>query len=54
MPGITGIIAKHKTGEEANMLNSMVQVMLHESFYASGTYTNDELGVYIGHVCMYQ
>ena len=52
MPGIAGIIAKHKTGEEANMLNSMVQIMLHESFYTSGTHANNERGIYIGHVCI--
>ena len=30
----------------------MVQSMLHESFYTSGTYTNDERGIYIGYVCI--
>ena len=52
MPGITGIICKHSTGEETEKLNVMLNSMLHEKFYSHGTYINRKLGVYIGYVSL--
>lgn len=47
MPGLVGIISKtnRKASED---LKRMMQCMLHESFYVSGFYENDEIGVHIG------
>lgn len=54
MPGITGIISKKPGGGEnvKVQLERMVSCMLHENFYAHGTYINRELGVYIGYVSL--
>ena len=50
MPGITGIITKNYNGTETETLNSMLNTMISEPFYNSGTYINSELGFYIGYV----
>ena len=47
MPGITGIISKTPKEKNEKDLQIMVGSMLHESFYNSGTYTNDK----IRHLC---
>jgi asparagine synthase (glutamine-hydrolysing) len=51
MPGITGIISKAPKEKKEKDLQLMVRSMLHESFYTSGTYTNDKIGIYAGWVC---
>ena len=51
MPGITGIIEIKPRENSVRDLQIMVQSMLHETFYNSGTYTNSHLGVYTGWVC---
>ena len=51
MPGIAGIISKAPEEKNEKDLKLMVDSMLHESFYNSGTYTNDKIGIYAGWVC---
>jgi asparagine synthase (glutamine-hydrolysing) len=51
MPGITGIISKTPREKNERDIQLMVDSMLHESFYTSGIYTNDQLGVYAGWIC---
>lgn len=50
MPGIFGIITKKAPLQNEDNLCSMSNSMLHKSFYASGTYTNAEHGIYVGWV----
>jgi len=52
MPGITGIICKHSTGNEEEKLNLMLDCMLHEPFYTHGTYINRGMGFFIGYVSL--
>ena len=51
MPGITGIIGKAGSNQKRTALDVMVGCMLHESFYKSGTYIQEELGLYLGWTC---
>ncbi|NPU84675.1 MAG: hypothetical protein HPY65_09315 [Syntrophaceae bacterium] len=51
MPGITGIISKSLQEKDKMDLQLMVESMLHESFYVSGTYVNDKIGVCAGWIC---
>lgn len=51
MPGITGIIGRGPCGQNESDLKKMVACMLHESFYTSDCYVNEQLGVYIGWTC---
>lgn len=51
MPGIIGIISKGSHELNKCDLELMVGSMMHESFYNSGTYINERLGVYVGWVC---
>jgi len=51
MPGITGIIGNTPKEKNEKDLQGMVDSMLYESFYNSGTYTNDKLCVFAGWVC---
>lgn len=50
MPGIVGIIGTGHTEENASALGQMVRCMMHESFYNSGTYSNEQLGLSVGWV----
>ena len=50
MPGIAGIIARQHTGKEARELDVMLQCMMHEPFYTSGTHKNAQLGVHVAYV----
>lgn len=50
MPGIVGLITKKPVREAQAELSRMVQALLHESFYVSGTFVNARLGVYAGWV----
>ena len=51
MPGIAGIISKTSQGKNEKDIGLMVECMMHESFYSSGEYINDKLGLYAGWVC---
>lgn len=51
MPGIIGIINNKSKEKNENDLHMMAESMMHESFYKSGTYTNDQLGAYAGWIC---
>jgi asparagine synthase (glutamine-hydrolysing) len=48
MPGITGIFKREKRTEPAPSVDKMVRCMVHESFYTSGTYINDDLNLQAG------
>jgi asparagine synthase (glutamine-hydrolysing) len=51
MPGITGIIQKIPEEGNRKRIQLMVKSMMHEKFYSSGTYLNEEIGVWVGWVC---
>ncbi len=48
MPGILGIITKKPRQWAEPELLRMVETQLHESFYTSGTWIDEALGVYTG------
>src|SRR6266704_3651507 len=50
MPGITGLITDKPRGWAEPQLMRMLQKLMHESFYVSGTWIDEELGVYVGWV----
>jgi asparagine synthase (glutamine-hydrolysing) len=50
MPGITGLITKRPRSWAEPQLKKMLQMMKHESFYVSGVWINEKLGVYVGWV----
>lgn len=50
MPGIVGLITKAPRRWAETRLSSMVQSLRHESFYESGTWIDEQLGVYVGWV----
>jgi len=45
MPGITGIISKMPQEENEKNLSLMVDCMMHEPFYSSGTYVNHQIRI---------
>src|SRR6185312_3414809 len=48
MPGIVGLITKEpRQWAEAQLLR-MVEAQRHESFYVTGTWIDESLGVYVG------
>jgi asparagine synthase (glutamine-hydrolysing) len=51
MPGITGIIRKYPSHEAGRDLRIMIDEMRHETFYNSGQYINEDLGLYAGWIC---
>jgi asparagine synthase (glutamine-hydrolysing) len=51
MPGIAGIISNRGSQEYHAFVESMVQSLKHEPFYTSGTYINEELGLWWGWAC---
>jgi len=51
MPGITGIISKMQRGRNEKDLRLMLDCMMHEPFYTSGTYISEQVGLYAGWVC---
>lgn len=51
MPGIVGIISQKPSKGYSPLVESMVQCLKHEPFYADGTYTNKELGLWSGWTC---
>jgi asparagine synthase (glutamine-hydrolysing) len=48
MPGIVGILSKIPDRETPARLQRMLQSMLHEQFYSSGCYSNEDLGIAVG------
>jgi asparagine synthase (glutamine-hydrolysing) len=48
MPGIVGLIAKISPERAEQELLRMVAAIRHESFYATGTWTDESMGVYVG------
>ncbi len=48
MPGIVGLITKKPREWAEPLLGTMVQTIRHESFYRSGTWVDDSLGIYVG------
>lgn len=50
MPGIVGIIRRHKYNGITADLRRMIGSMMHEPFYTSAQYINEEIGLYMGRV----
>jgi len=50
MPGIFGIIGLASPEKNSIALQEMLKCMMHESFYTSGTYINEQLGLRVGWV----
>jgi len=54
MPGIVGILGAGNRETNGQLLHRMLGCMMHEPWYASGTYINEELGVWVGWVGHHQ
>lgn len=50
MPGIVGLITKMPREQAEPLLLRMVEALRHESFYVTGTWIDESLGVYVGWV----
>ena len=50
MPGLVGLITRRRREEAEQDLFRMVAALHHESFYVSGTWVDESLGVYVGWV----
>jgi len=50
MPGIVGIIGKNNVKKNASLLQQMIRCMLHEPFYTSGMYINEDHNLCVGWV----
>ena len=48
MPGIVGFISRMPRERAERELRQMVESLRHESFYVTGTWVNESLGVYVG------
>ncbi len=48
MPGIVGLITKLPRSQAEPQLLKMLECLRHESFYATGTWIDESLGVYVG------
>lgn len=48
MPGIVGLITKMPRERATDQLSKMVASIRHESFYRTGMWTDESLGVYVG------
>ncbi len=48
MPGIVGFITREPRESAEPRLHKMVQAICHESFYTTGTWIDESLGVYVG------
>ncbi len=51
MPGLAIIIDRGPKARNENQLNQMLGSMQHEPFYSSGTYSNEQAGLYVGWAC---
>jgi asparagine synthase (glutamine-hydrolysing) len=50
MPGIVGLVTKMPRERAQAELGRMVEALRHESFYETGTWVDEQLGVYVGWV----
>lgn len=50
MPGIVGLVTKMGRERAVPELERMVKALMHESFYESGTWIDESLGIYVGWV----
>ena len=50
MPGLVGLISKMPRERAEAQLFRMLETLCHESFYVSGTWIDETLGVYAGWV----
>src|SRR5277367_2349273 len=50
MPGIVGLITQLPRPEAEPILLRMVESMKHEAFYVTGTWIDEQAGVYVGWV----
>ena len=50
MPGIAGLISRRPSSECLRLVETMLESMQHESFYASGVLSEPDLGVFAGWV----
>src|SRR5689334_3674933 len=50
MPGLVGLITRQPRASAEAQLLQMLQTICHESFYVSGTWIDESLGVYVGWV----
>ncbi|MEC4749584.1 hypothetical protein [Methylomicrobium sp. Wu6] len=50
MPGIVGIFGRDINKESSSTLTKMLESMVHETFYTSGSYTNEQLHLSVGWV----
>src|SRR5713101_2935789 len=48
MPGIVGLITKMPRERAEKELRRMIQSVMHESFYGTGTWVDESQGVYLG------
>src|ERR1700751_3163612 len=48
MPGIAGLITNMPREQALEKLVRMVATLCHESFYTTGTWIDESLGVYVG------
>src|SRR5271156_2922391 len=48
MPGIVGLVTKRPRQWAEPQLARMVEALRHESFYVTGTWIDESLGVYVG------
>jgi len=48
MPGIVGLITKQQRERAQQELLRMLGTLRHESFYETGTWVDEPLGVYVG------
>src|ERR1700728_3223880 len=48
MPGITGLITRMPRERAVALLSKMIAALGHESFYETGTWIDESLGVYVG------
>jgi asparagine synthase (glutamine-hydrolysing) len=51
MPGLVGIVSQRPSEEYYSLVESMVKSLMHEPFYAAGTYVNEKLGLWSGWTC---
>jgi asparagine synthase (glutamine-hydrolysing) len=50
MPGIVGLLTNMPRADAEAKLLRMVQALVHEPFYRTGTWSDESLGVYVGWV----
>ena len=48
MPGLVGIVGSGSPKDNTAAVSKMLNSMLHEPSYTSGTYVNEQLGLYLG------